>query len=245
METTRNQTMTSPRKDGSEIRLNLTKLTLLILVLWVLYACGGTLLFIYIWEEALHLYLGGSQCLYPWLLYRPLLGRPSHLAETGRYMLGIHVLTKLADLFPDRTQTKESALPLRMDISGLSPETACPAEELPPLVPAALPPAGRAACRAWFLHRQRLHLHLRTHRVYLRHDRPATLLQAAPLQRRGLNPIGQGTFLHHDYPPELRTEALSGEIILFDKRNEACPRPCLAVPPGAGGGTGKHGRGHG
>lgn len=52
METTRNQTMTAPRKDGSEIRLNLTKLTLLILVLWVLYACGGTLLFIYIWEEA-------------------------------------------------------------------------------------------------------------------------------------------------------------------------------------------------
>ena len=27
--------MTSPRKDGSEIRLNLTKLTLLILVLWM------------------------------------------------------------------------------------------------------------------------------------------------------------------------------------------------------------------
>lgn len=58
METTRNQTMTSPRKDGSEIRLNLTKLTLLILVLWVLYFFGGTLLFIYIWEEATAYNLG-------------------------------------------------------------------------------------------------------------------------------------------------------------------------------------------
>ena len=67
METTRNQTMTSPRKDGSEIRLNLTKLTLLILVLWVLYFFGGTLLFIYIWEEASSYNLGSAIARY-WAL---------------------------------------------------------------------------------------------------------------------------------------------------------------------------------
>lgn len=59
--------MTSPRKDGSEIRLNLTKLTLLILVLWILYAFGGTLLFIYIWEEASSYNLGSAIARY-WAL---------------------------------------------------------------------------------------------------------------------------------------------------------------------------------
>ena len=50
--------MTAPRKDGSEVKLNLTKISLLIFGLWILYFFGGTLLFIYIWEEATAYNLG-------------------------------------------------------------------------------------------------------------------------------------------------------------------------------------------